>query len=184
MKILFLSDIHGICNNLEYIDKVIQTEKINKLVVLGDLYYCDQQYINDDKYIYDKKIVGQFLSKYRNIIICMRGNCDSDLEVKISNFPVCSSLGILYVDNIPIYITHGNVYNKYNNNKISNSVLVYGHEHIPYIENHNNMLYINVGSISLPRNNNKPTYMIYENKTFTIYDVENNIVNQCKIETN
>ena len=73
---------------------------------------------------------------------------------------------------------------KYNNNKISNSVLVYGHEHIPYIENHNNMLYINVGSISLPRNNNKPTYMIYENKTFTIYDVENNIVNQCKIETN
>ena len=50
LKILFISDIHGICNNLEYIDKVIQTEKINKLVVLGDLYYCDQVYINDDKY--------------------------------------------------------------------------------------------------------------------------------------
>ena len=56
--------------------KVIQTEKINKLVVLGDLYYCDQVYINDDKYNYNKAIVGQFLSKYRNIIICMRGNCD------------------------------------------------------------------------------------------------------------
>ena len=184
LKILFISDIHGICNNLEYIDKVIQTEKINKLVVLGDLYYCDQVYINDDKYNYNKAIVGQFLSKYRNIIICTRGNCDSDLEVKISNFPICSSLGIIYVDNIPIYITHGNEYNKYNNTKITNSVLVYGHEHIPYIENNNNMLYINVGSISLPRNNNKPTYMIYQNKEFTIYDIDNNIINKCKIETN
>ena len=181
MKILFLSDIHGICNNLEYIDKIIQTEKINKLVVLGDLYYCDSIYNNDDRYIVDKKIVGQFLSKYRNILICMRGNCDSDIEVKISNFPICNSLGIIYVDNIPIYITHGNEYNKYNNTKITNSVLVYGHEHIPYIENHNNMLYINVGSISLPRNNNKPTYMIYQNKEFTIYDIDNNIVNKCKI---
>ena len=43
------------------------------------------------------------------------------------------------------------------------------------------MLYINVGSISLPRNNNKPTYMIYQNKEFTIYDIDNNIVNKCKI---
>ena len=181
MKILFLSDIHGICNNLEYIDNVIEKEKINKLVVLGDLYYCDQVYHNNDKYIVNKKLVGEFLSKYRNILICMRGNCDSDLEVKISNFPICSSLGIIYVDNIPIYITHGNEYNKYNNTKITNSVLVYGHEHIPYIETNNNMLYINVGSISLPRNNNKPTYMIYQNKEFTIYDIDNNIVNKCKI---
>ena len=44
------------------------------------------------------------------------------------------------------------------------------------------MIYINVGSISLPRNNYKPTYMIYKNKEFTIYDIDNNIVDKYKYD--
>ena len=180
MKILFLSDIHGICNNLEYIEKVIEKEKINKLVVLGDLYYCGPTY--NDKYLVNSRVVKEFLTKHKDILICMRGNCDSDVDIKVSDFPICNSLSLIYIDNISIYITHGNEYNKYNNNKINNSVLVYGHEHIPYIERNNNMLYINVGSISLPRNNNKPTYMIYQNKEFTIYDIDKNIIDKYKYD--
>ena len=61
-------------------------------------------------------------------------------------------------------------------------VLVYGHEHVPYIKRMKDMVYINVGSISFPRDNNLPTYMIYEDKTFTIYDIEGGIVDRIHVD--
>lgn len=33
MKVIFISDIHGLYNNLSAIEKKIETEKINKLAV-------------------------------------------------------------------------------------------------------------------------------------------------------
>lgn len=180
MKALFISDIHGIYQNLEYIENIIKKEKIEKLIVLGDLYYCGPTY----SYIYEvnSQKVKDFLTKHRDILICMKGNCDSDVDLKVSDFPICNNLSLLYIDNINIYITHGNEYNQEKNSKFnSKDVLVYGHEHIPYIKKNNDMIYINVGSISLPRNNNKPTYMIYENKTFTIYNIDEQVVDKIKI---
>ena len=59
--------------------------------------------------------------------------------------------------------------------------MVYGHEHIPFIKKDKNMIYINVGSISLPRNNYAPTYAIYENKTITIYDINDNIIENINL---
>ena len=60
-------------------------------------------------------------------------------------------------------------------------MLVYGHEHIPYIKKNNDMTYINVGSISLPRDGNKPTYMLYNNKKFTIYDIDGNVIDSIVV---
>ena len=73
------------------------------------------------------------------------------------------------------------IHNKNKNKGFNKGILVYGHEHIPYIEKKDNMIYINVGSISLPRDGNDPTYMIYENKEFTIYDIYWNIVSNIRI---
>ena len=58
---------------------------------------------------------------------------------------------------------------------------MYGHEHIPYIKQELDMTYINVGSISLPRDGNPPTFMIYENKKFTIYDIDKNVINSITV---
>ena len=111
------------------------------------------------------------------MLICMRGNCDSDVDVKVSDFPICNNLSSIFVDEINIYITHCNEYNSKKNNKFnSKGVLVYGHEHVPYIYKKDNMVYICVGSISLPRENSNASYMIYENKKFTLYDVNNEII--------
>lgn len=181
MKIIFLSDIHGIYENLDLIDKIIENEKIDKIVVLGDLYYYGPNY-NGNKKV-NSVMVKDFLTKHSDKLICMRGNCDSDVDVKVSDFPICSGLSMLYIDDLNIYVTHGNEYNKEKTNKFNNreGVLVYGHEHIPYIEKNNNMIYINVGSISLPRNGNLPTYMIYEKRCFKIYNINKEIVNQIEV---
>ena len=58
---------------------------------------------------------------------------------------------------------------------------LYSYIYILYIEKKDNMIYINVGFISLPRDGNDSTYMIYENKEFTIYDIYGNIVSNIRI---
>ena len=180
MKIIFISDIHGITNNLNVIDKVMEEDNIDMLVCLGDLYYTGPTYNN--KYNNNSRDVLEFLTKYQNKLICMMGNCDSLVDIKASDFPICEGISLINTDGLDIYITHGNKYNFENDRKFNRKgILVYGHEHIPYIKKKENMIYINVGSISLPRNDNKPTYAIYDKKKFTIYDVEDNIVDSIEL---
>lgn len=176
---LFISDIHGIYDNLGYIDNIIKKEKIDKLIVLGDLYYYGASYNNSLNIDGDK--VKNFLTKYRNILVCMKGNCDSLVDIKSSDFPICSDISMLFVDNLNIYITHGNDFNKNNSKKFNNSVLVYGHEHIPYIARDDDMIYICVGSISLPRGGSRSSYMVYDNKVFTLYDIDGNSIASVKL---
>ena len=179
MKMLFISDIHGIPDNLEYIERIIIDKKIDKLVVLGDLYYNDLPYTEENENKAQK--VKEFLNKHKNILICMRGNCDSIVDVMSSEFLIIDGLSLIYIDDLNIYLNHGHIYNKNKNKGFNKGILVYSHEHIPYIEKKDNMIYINVGSISLPRDGNDPTYMIYENKEFTIYDIYGNIVSNFRI---
>lgn len=178
MKILFISDIHGICNNLDYIDSLINKNKFDKLVVLGDLYYCSSNYM--DNLNISEERVKDFLKTHKDILICMKGNCDSLVDVSVSDFPLLSNFRTLIVDDLTIYITHGNEFNK-NNNEFNNGILIYGHEHIPYIVRDDNMVYICVGSISLPRGGSKASYTIYKDRCFTIYDIEGNIIDSVKL---
>lgn len=179
MKILFISDIHGIDSNLEYIESKIKELKIDKLVCLGDLYYAGPTYNKD--YIVRSSIVHEFLTKYKDILICMRGNCDSLVDIKASDFPICEGVSLINTDDIDIYLTHGNVYNYEKDNKFKRKgVLVYGHEHIPYIKKNENMIYINVGSISLPKND-IATYAVYDDREFIIYDVNDQIIDSIII---
>ena len=164
MKILFISDIHGITDNLKIIEKKLKEEDIDKLVCLGDLYYTGPSYEGKSKI--NSKDVFEFLTKYSDILICMMGNCDSNVDIKASDFPISSGVSLINTDGLDIYITHGNEYR---------------HEHIPYIKKNENMIYVNVGSISLPKDNNNPTYAIYENKNITIYDIYENIVDSIDL---
>ena len=165
MKILFFSDIHGVKKNLEKMTEIIETQKPDKIVVLGDLYY--QGFNQIQKGMLDNLIVQQFLMNYKDKLIVLKGNCDSDIDIKKSGFPICSDLSLINVDGIDIYLTHGNEYNYNNNEKFNKKgILVYGHEHIPYIRKKEDMVFICVGSISLPRNDFGETYMIYNNKKF------------------
>ncbi len=178
MKILFISDIHGIKTNLEKIKEKIEEHQIEKLVVLGDLYYIGPR--NKMQEGYDIPYVQSFLESYRDKLICIRGNCDSDIDIEISNFPIISELGYLSTNSLDIYLTHGHIYNEDHWNK-DNTILIYGHYHIPFIKEVGTNLFINPGSISLPKGGYNPTYLVWDEKEFTIYDVSDNIIAKKKI---
>lgn len=178
MKVLFISDIHGIINNLEHIENVIETKEIDKLICLGDLYYHLSN--NNKNNVVNTNYVKHFLKKYSNILICMKGNCDSIFDINNSDFIIYDDIKKIKIENNDFYLTHGNKYNYENFNE--NGILIYGHEHIPYIKTKNNTIYVNVGSISLPKMNNNPTYAIYENNIITIFDIYENIIDKIKIK--
>lgn len=178
MKIMFISDIHGIKTNLPKINEKFKELNCDKLVVLGDLYYIGPR--NNAPTDYDIEYVKDFLFSFKDKLICVRGNCDSDVDIKVSDFPIINELGLISTINEDIYITHGNIFNE-SNWKKTNSVLVYGHLHRPFIKKIETNLYINPGSISLPRGEHGASYLIYDEKEFKIYDIHDNLIEKYKI---
>ena len=165
MKLLMLSDIHGMSSNLLLLEEKVNIKTFDKIVILGDIFSGSLKEEKDEKRIID------FFNKYKDKLIVVRGNCDSKSD--ISKVPVeVDDVGYLNIDNYDFYFTHGNIYNYYNNDTFSNGILVYGHEHIPYIKEDSNMIYLNTGSISLPRNDYGKTFAIYEDKTLKVYQLE------------
>lgn len=177
MRIMFISDIHGIKKNLPLIHEKYNEYHCEKLVVLGDLYYTN--WMNKGREDYDPEYVRDFLESFKTRLICVRGNCDSEEDLKYGSFPIEELTKVL--DKPLLYITHGHLYNETNWNK-ANSILVFGHYHIPFIEEKDSNIYINPGSISLPKENYKPSFMVWDEKTFTIYDVENHIIAQKEMK--
>lgn len=180
MKVLFISDIHGIKKNIDFLTKLIESNKFDKIIVLGDIYYSGPSY--DLSYEVDSKYVLTFLNSYKDIVIGVRGNCDSDVDIKVSDFPIYEDYHIINLDEINVCCSHGNKYSYSKNCDINYiDVLIYGHEHVPYIKNKDNIVYICAGSISLPRDGNLPTYVVYENRYFDIYDIDNNLIDSIKL---
>lgn len=173
MKILFISDIHGITKNLDKIKKLEEQHNFDKIVNLGDIYHCGLSVKKILKV--NPNAVKEFLTKYRGKLLTIRGNCDADVDIQVSDFPICNDLVLINTDGLNIYCTHGDKYNIDNNTKINDlNVLIYGHFHIPYIKKDNNKIYVCVGSVSLPRDSYGPTYAIYENKKIAIYSLNSN----------
>ena len=174
MKIMFISDIHGISDNLGKIREKYKEFKCEKLVILGDIYNNYNYYDNN------KEKVQEFLNDFKDNLICVRGNCDflTDLY-DIPTQPV-KEIDIIKTNNLDIYITHGHIYNEDNWDK-ENTILIQGHTHRPKISKKDNNIYINPGSISLPRGDNLPSYLVFNEKEFIIYDILDNIIDEINI---
>lgn len=180
MKLMFASDLHG---SLFFCNKLInayQNEKPQKLILLGDLLYHGPR--NDLSKNYNTIEVAKLLNSIKNNLLCVHGNCDAEVDQMVLDFPIMSDYSIMYIENRLIFFTHGHIYNKNNLPKLNkNDIIICGHTHVQTIENINGIIYINPGSVSLPKQNNPNTYMIYENKTFKIKDFSSNIINQYNL---
>lgn len=162
MRLLILSDIHGYSENIVVLENKIDIDSFDNIILLGDIFSDYHTTIEDRKNIID------FMNTYKDKLIVVRGNCDTDKDV--NDIPVdVDDIKCLKIDNIDFYFTHGNKYRYLKNDTFTDGVLVYGHEHIPYIKKDIDMIYINTGSISLPRNELGKSFAIYEDKRITLY---------------
>lgn len=178
MKLLFASDIHGSNYYMKLLKNQFIKEKADRLVLLGDLLYHGPR--NPLPKEYNPQAVYQTLNELKDKIICVRGNCDSEVDQMVLDFPMMADYTQLVVDNFTFFLTHGHLYEPkdiINNNSM---VFVYGHIHIPILEKED-IYMLNPGSVSLPKENNESTYAIYENGMIQIKTFDQKIIKELKL---
>lgn len=180
MKIMFISDIHG---SYTWAKKAIETykeEKADKLVILGDILYHGPRNDLPDGY-HCKKVIA-LLNPLKKDIIAVRGNCDSEVDQMVLDFPMRSDYALMDVDGHHFFLTHGHLYNEDQLPLLNeNDVLVYGHFHKPIAKVKDGIYIINPSSISLPKEGTN-SYAIYENDEVTIKDFNHQIVKSISLK--
>ena len=174
MKLFIASDIHG---SELYCRKMIdsyKSEAADKILLLGDILYHGPR--NELPEQYNPKAVIELLNKCKNDILCVRGNCDTEVDQMVLHFPILADYSILYIDGITIFATHGHLFNEDSLPPLkAGDILVHGHTHIPVCKKIDTYTYMNPGSVSIPKENSYNGYMVLENKTFLWRDFDGNI---------
>ena len=162
MKIMIASDIHGSAFYCRELLAAFEREKADRLLLLGDVLYHGPR--NDLPKEYAPKEVIALLNAMKNKILCVRGNCDTEVDQMVLEFPILADYCILYAGKRMIYATHGHVYHMTSLPPLQNGdILLHGHTHIPaWTEFGENNLYLNPGSVSIPKEGSVHGYMVLE----------------------
>ena len=170
MRLLIASDIHGSSYWCEKLMTAFEEEKADKLLLLGDLLYHGPR--NELPKGYDPKKVFEMLNAKKDVILCVRGNCDADVDQMVLEFPITQETLILELDGNLLYATHGHKENEAHPPKITGEYyLLNGHFHVTTFAQKEGFTYVNPGSISLPKDGSGHTYMVYENGVFEVKEL-------------
>ena len=129
---------------------------------MGDILYHGPR--NDLPERYAPKEVMAMLNAVKEKLLCVRGNCDTEVDQMVLEFPILSETALIYADGKTIFATHGHKFNIDNLPPLNKGdILVYGHTHIPLKEEKDGILCLNPGSVSIPKEGSGHSYIIYEN---------------------
>ncbi len=169
MKLIIASDIHGDAECCRALLETFEREGAEKMLLLGDILYHGPR--NDLPSDYAPKKVIEMLNAVSDKIICVRGNCEAEVDQMVLNFPCMSDTAVVFdgETGISMYMSHGHIYSPDNLPKMPpRSVFLSGHTHILSAEQKNGVLCLNPGSVSLPKGGNPKSYAVYENGIFEI----------------
>lgn len=162
MKLMIASDIHGSAYFCKQLLAAFQAEEADRLLLLGDLLYHGPR--NDLPRDYAPKEVLAMLNAQKDRIFCVRGNCDSEVDQMVLQFPILADYCILPVGARLIYATHGHSHNLQSLPPLQpGDILLHGHTHIPAWEVFgSDNLYVNPGSVSIPKGGSCHGYMLLD----------------------
>lgn len=180
MKIFFMSDIHGSSYYTKKALEAFNKESADYIAILGDeLYHGARNPLPEG---YDTKEVTKLLNEYSGRIIAVRGNCDSEIDELVLDFPMMSTYSVILYDGRRLFLTHGHIYNEDNLPKLrEGDVFIYGHTHVPKAEKKDGIFIINPGSITFPKENNPNSYGILEENIFKIKDFNGSIIKEIEL---
>lgn len=171
MKWMIASDIHGSAKYCRLMLERFAEEKADRLLLLGDILYHGPR--NDLPEEYGPKQVISMLNPLKDKIICVRGNCDAEVDQMVLDFPIMADYLVVDFEGKTAYVTHGHHYNPSAPFPgVKNYILMNGHTHIPANKDCGDFIYMNPGSVSIPKENSCHSYMIYDNGEFKWKDVE------------
>ena len=161
MKLMIASDIHGSSYYCRKMIEAYRQEEADRLLLLGDLLYNGPR--NNLPRDYNPKEVISMLNEIKNELLCVRGNCDTEVDQMVLDFPILAEYCLLELDGRTIFATHGHNFNPDNLPMLKEGdILLNGHTHIPANQNMGTYTYMNPGSISIPKEGSAHGYMIYD----------------------
>ncbi len=176
MKWMIASDLHGSAYYCRKMLEAFEREGTDRLFLLGDLLYHGPR--NDLPREYAPKEVIPLLNGKKEKLLCVRGNCDAEVDQMVLEFPVLADYAVLPVGQRLIYATHGHIYHVKNLPPLApGDVLLHGHTHVPaWTEFGQGKLYLNPGSVSIPKENSPHSYMTLEGNTMQWKELESSAV--------
>jgi putative phosphoesterase len=171
-RFMIASDLHGDAKCTETLLKRYEESGAERLILLGDLLYHGPR--NDLPEGYAPKKCIELLNGVKDQLLCVRGNCDTEVDQMVLSFPILADYAYVAADGLSIFATHGH---NFNTEKLpplkKGDILLHGHTHVPTVVPFGeNNFYINPGSTSIPKENSPKSYMIYENGCFSFRKLE------------
>ena len=185
MKLMIASDLHGSAFYCRQLLAAMEREQPDKLLLLGDILYHGPR--NDLPEGYAPKEVIAMLNPLKNQIYAIRGNCDTEVDQMVLEFPILADYGLLVLEGKVFYATHGHVYNQDRLPPLQDGdILIHGHTHILKAETieaegGRHITVLNPGSVSIPKGGNPNTYAVLENGVFSIRTLEGEVVKELKL---
>lgn len=180
MKWLIASDIHGSAYYCAALLNRFKEERADRLLLLGDVLYHGPR--NDLPRDYAPKRVISMLNEIKQSIYCVRGNCDTEVDQMVLEFPLLADYALIDAGGTAVYATHGHIYNEAKLPPLhKGDILLHGHTHVPKCVFHEDYVYINPGSVSIPKENSHHGYIIFEKGVFTWKTLEGDAVNEHRI---
>ena len=191
MRYLVLSDIHGGSEELKQALTFFPKFKCDFLILLGDLLNHGPR--NKLPESYDPMIVGDILNQYKDRIISIRGNCDSEVDGMVFEFPCNAAYGYILVplqNRVQrIFLTHGHLHKIESSEQISKlglnegDIVLSGHTHVSGIfKKESGVININPGSISIPKGGTQKGFALITENAIELYNLEGNLLNSYSFQ--
>ena len=161
MKYIIASDIHGSSYWCDKLLNLFKNEDADKLLLVGDLLYHGPRNPFPEKY--DTQTVYGKLNAIKDHLICVRGNCDSEVDQMVLDFPMMDDYKVLPLGSRTMYLTHGHLHDAEKTliPLLPGDLQVNGHFHVPTFKRlENGTLYANCGSVGLPKDSSPHSCML------------------------
>ena len=171
-RFMIASDLHGDAECVRRLLDAYRESGAERLILLGDLLYHGPR--NDLPEGYAPKQVIELLNSVGDELLCVRGNCDTEVDAMVLDFPILADYAYISVDDLRIFATHGH---KFNLDALpplkKGDILLHGHTHVSgAVSFGDDNYYINPGSVSIPKGGTPKGYIVYDNRCFDFYTLD------------
>ncbi|NCA67023.1 MAG: phosphodiesterase [Clostridia bacterium] len=174
MKIVIASDIHGSAYYTKVFFERVAQEKPDMVILLGDIYYHGPR--NPFPKEYAPMAVAEILNANKKMLVVIKGNCDSEVDQMISEFSFIEGFFALQLEKRKLVCVHGHKMEKSDLPELKvGDIVAYGHYHTALLEIREGIIYINPGSLALPKDDNY-SYCIIEDNVITIKSLDDRII--------
>jgi len=175
MKFLIASDLHGSASACRALMDAFEREKADKLLLLGDILYHGPR--NNLPNAYDTKEALNILNAYFEHILCVRGNCDAEVDQCVLRFPILAEYAVVCADGLTLYMQHGH---REAVAPRQGEIVLRGHTHIPAKSLVSSVMHLNPGSVAIPKGGSAASYMVYEDCIFTWKTLEGAVFDEYR----